>query len=69
MLALASDQNWSVGTLDVKTAFLYAELNDEKDGVIIVQPPAILVRLELVKEGVYWKLKKGIVWSTMCSGK
>eukprot|EP00974_Lingulodinium_polyedra_P076729 7428318-Lingulodinium_polyedra.AAC.1 len=31
---------WSLGSLDVKTAFLYAELNEEEDGIVIVQPPA-----------------------------
>ena len=38
MLALASDKGWSVCSLDVKTAFLYAELNDEEDGINIVDP-------------------------------
>ena len=69
MLALASSNNWSVGTLDVKTAFLYAELDDEEDGMIFVQPPAILVRIGLVKKGIFWKLKKGTVWTKMCPQK
>eukprot|EP00975_Prorocentrum_lima_P023770 5002814-Prorocentrum_lima.AAC.1 len=42
---------WSLGSLDVKTAFLYAELNEEEDGIIVVQPPAVLVRLGLVEPG------------------
>eukprot|EP00974_Lingulodinium_polyedra_P068127 6596970-Lingulodinium_polyedra.AAC.1 len=51
-------EKWSLGSLDVKTAFLYAELNEEEDGIIVVQPPAVLVRLGLVRPGVFWKLKK-----------
>eukprot|EP00974_Lingulodinium_polyedra_P104792 10145623-Lingulodinium_polyedra.AAC.1 len=26
-------KRWSLGSLDVKTAFLYAELNEEEDGI------------------------------------
>eukprot|EP00974_Lingulodinium_polyedra_P031757 3058849-Lingulodinium_polyedra.AAC.1 len=26
-------KQWSLGSLDVKTAFLYAELNEEEDGI------------------------------------
>ena len=55
MLALGEIQKWSVGALDVKTAFLYAELVDEEDGVYLVMPPPLLVKLGLVREGVYWK--------------
>ena len=37
-LALGTEQEWSIVSLDVKTAFLYAELNEEEDGAIVVQP-------------------------------
>ena len=38
LLALGAEQAWSIGSMGVKTAFLYAELNEEEDGTIVVQP-------------------------------
>ena len=60
LLALGAERGWSVGSLDVKTAFLYAELIEEEDGIVAVQPPALLVRLGLVRSNVQWKLKKAL---------
>ena len=54
------DKGWGIGSLDVKTAFLYAELDEEEDGIIVVQPPSILVRLGLVRPGILWELKKAL---------
>ena len=59
---------WSVGSLDVKTAFLYAELIEEEDGIVVVQPLAVLVRLGLVPPGVMWKLKKAL-YGLRCAPK
>ena len=67
MLTLA-ERVWSLGLLDVITAFLYAALNEKEDGIIIVQPPTILVRLGLVKPGVMWKLKKAL-YGLRCAPK
>ena len=44
----------------LSTAFLYAELVEEEDGVIVVYPPPILIRLGLVPPGVMWLLKKAL---------
>eukprot|EP00975_Prorocentrum_lima_P035312 7417001-Prorocentrum_lima.AAC.1 len=44
-LAIASKKQWSIGGLDVKTAFLYAPLDPEEDRIILVQPPSLLVKL------------------------
>ncbi len=49
---------WSLRLLDVNTAFLYAALDDEEDGVFIVRPPSLYVKLGLVKTHVYWKVQK-----------
>ena len=58
----------SVGSLDVKTAFLYAELNEEEDGILVVQPPSLLVRMGLVEPGIMWKLKKAL-YGLRCAPK
>eukprot|EP00974_Lingulodinium_polyedra_P025586 2474260-Lingulodinium_polyedra.AAC.1 len=46
----------------------YAELNEEEDGIVIVQHPTILVRMGLVKPGVMWKLKKAL-YGLSCAPK
>ena len=61
MLALASSakaKGWRIGALDIKTAFLHAELCDEEDGIILVVPPVVLVRQGLVAPDEVWKLTK-----------
>ena len=60
LLAIGAEKGWSSGSLDVKTAFLYAELNVEEDGIMVVPPPSILVRMGLVEPGIMWKLKKAL---------
>ena len=61
-------QPWSLGALDVKTAFLYAELNEEEDGIVVAQPPAILVRLGLIPPGTPWLLNKAL-YGLRCAPK
>ena len=51
LLALGATKGWSVGSLDVKTAFLHAPMDDDLDGIVLVRPPAILKRLGLVEPG------------------
>ena len=58
LLALAERKNWVVGALDIKTAFLHAELDDREDGVYRVYPPKLLVRNGLVANDTVWKLEK-----------
>ena len=41
LVPLGDEKGWSVGSLDVKTAFLYAELNEEEYGIVVVQPPSM----------------------------
>ena len=60
MLAIGQMRKWGIGSLDVKTTFLYAEFIEEEDGVIVVSPPPLIVRLGLVNQGVIWLLKKSL---------
>ena len=34
LLALGAEKGWSIGSIDAKTAFLYAELNAAEDGIV-----------------------------------
>ena len=49
MLTPGTEKGWSIGSLDVKSAFLPADLNEGDDGPIVVQPPTILLRMGLAK--------------------
>ena len=61
MLVLGTGRGWSVGSLfDIHTAFLYAELCEEEDGIIVVTPPTVLVRMGLVQEGIVWVLEEAL---------
>ena len=51
LLTMAESQDWKVGALDIKTAFVHAELDDEEDGVYAVLPPAVAVRHGLIDPG------------------
>ena len=57
-MGLNQEAGWSLGALDVTTAFLHAELVDSEDGIYLITPPAILVALGLVPTGIVWKLNK-----------
>ena len=58
LLTLGQEKDWKVGALDVKAAFLHAELDDKADGIYAMKPPAVLVRHKFEAEGTYWKLNK-----------
>ena len=60
LMALAARKGWSLGSLDVITAFLYAALDDAEDGIYLVQPPEFLVKQGYIRRGVLWKLKKAL---------
>ena len=62
LLAMAARKGWSLGSLNVITAFLYATLDDIEDGIYLVEPPAYLVKHGYIPKGILWKLKKGTLW-------
>ena len=39
ILAYGAEQNWSVGSADLSTAFLNAVLDDKEDVIYMVTPP------------------------------
>ena len=57
-LRWAQLQEWSIGKLDIKGAFMYANL--PKDMLIIVRPLASWVRMGLVKPDTFWTVDKAV---------
>eukprot|EP00971_Amphidinium_carterae_P060074 1188842-Amphidinium_carterae.1 len=53
---VAASRSWSLGVLDVSTAFLNATLEKEVWG----RPPAILERAGLIRAGTVWRFKRAI---------
>ena len=58
-LKKAMIEGWTGASMDIKTAFLNAPLNEEEDGkensAVILKPPGILVKLGYVGPTSYWK--------------
>lgn len=58
-LKKAMIEGWTGASMDIKTAFLNAPLNEEEDGkensAVILKPPGILVKLGYVEPTSYWK--------------
>ena len=67
-LAISSKYCWNMGCLDVKTAFLNADLGEgarpseekKEEKLVLMQPPKILVRLNLAKDGELWAVDKAL---------
>jgi hypothetical protein len=61
LLALSADEGWQVHHMDVKTAFLNGDLQEE---VYVQQPPGFI---QPGQEHKVLKLSKGLVWFTSSS--
>ena len=57
LVSYAAMKGWRLGALDIKSAFLHADL-EESDGVIVVEPPRALAKYGVIREGTLWKLNK-----------
>ena len=68
LLAVAAKREYSIGSLDVKNAFLHAPLDPEEDGFVIVTPPQVLVRLGLAEQDEVWILHKAM-YGLRCAPK
>ena len=55
---MAQLQQWDIGKVDVKGAFMYAPL--PMGMLIVVRPPRSWVRLGLVPDGQFWTLHKAV---------
>ena len=55
-LACSTDTTWS--SIDITNAFLNADIHD--DDTMLVTPPPILVKMDIVKPNTVWHVKKAI---------
>ena len=55
MLMLASQSSWSVGSIDVKSAFLQAPKRSRAFRTTLVRPPKLVTQLGLIKGGTWWE--------------
>ena len=55
-LACSADTTWS--SIDITSAFLNADTHDED--TVLVTPPPILVKMDIVKTNTVWQVKKAI---------
>ena len=58
MLSLAWSKETTWSSIDITSAFLNADIHD--DDTVLVTPPPILVKMDIVKPNAVWHVKKAI---------
>ena len=58
MLSLACSKETTWSSIDITSAFLNADIHD--DDTVLVTPPPILVKMDIVKPNTVWHVKKAI---------
>ena len=58
MLSLACSKETTWSSIDIASAFLNADIHD--DDTVLVTPPPILVKMDIVKPNTVWHVKKAI---------
>ena len=57
---VAQKYGWSIGSLDIGTAFLYASMPEEEEELVFVKPPNLLLLFQLVAANVHWIARKAV---------
>lgn len=61
VMVAAAERQWVGATVDVKTAFLNADMNQEgEDEVLVIKPPALFLEKQVVKKGSYFVPQKAV---------
>ena len=58
MISLACSKETTWSSINITSAFLNADIHD--DDTVLVTPPPILVKLDIVKPNTVWHVKKAI---------
>ena len=56
----AAHEAWTLGSIDVKTAFLLAPRQKAKESLLVAVPPRVLVEAGIVKESGRWIIDKAM---------
>ena len=60
MLSSACSKETTWSSVDITSAFLNADIHDED--TMLITPPPILVKMDIVKPNTVWHIKKGNLW-------
>ena len=61
VMVAAAERQWVGATVDVKTAFLNADMNQEdEEEVLVIKPPALFLEKQVVKKGSYFVPQKAV---------
>ena len=55
----AANESWTLGSIDVKTAFLLAPRQRAKESLLVAVPPRVLVEAGIVTESERWIIDNG----------
>ena len=59
-LSCSAETTWS--SKDITSAFLNADIHD--DHTVLVTPPPVLVKMDIVEPNTVWHVKKAYLWSS-----
>ena len=60
MAKKAVEEGWSLGSTDVRTAFLQAPRREPEGRLTIVQPPAVLFQAGILPKGTLWRVHRAL---------
>ena len=61
VVSTAVDRQWLGATVDIKTAFLNAEMNqEEEDEVLVIRPPTVFTEKQVVKRGSFFVPQRAV---------
>ena len=60
LMKCAAENSWSVGTVDIKTAFLLAPRPDEQERLLVARPPKVLVEAGICDAAELWEISHAV---------
>ncbi|CAK9043067.1 unnamed protein product [Durusdinium trenchii] len=60
LMKCAAENSWSVGTVDIKTAFLLAPRPDEQERLLVARPPKVLIEAGICDASELWEISHAV---------
>ena len=60
LMRCAAQRSWSIGTVDIKTAFLLAPRPDERERLLVARPPRVLVEAGICPPTELWEISHAV---------